>query len=225
MKIKTLIAFLLIGGSLFFSSCGSYKASRDAILKIEKGMSKREITNLLGNPDYRRFDHEYEQWEFIKVDPLYGTRTIILVDFLDDKVTNMDSFNGGDVTQTPAPPVAVYPPNDIEYDRPRPPYNNHMRPGRIINDRDFQQLYNTVKSKPFKDDQLELLVVGVADRYFSCQQCIRLMSIYTFDDDKLKVLDIVAPRIADPENYEDIVRSLSFLSSQDKVRKMFSGSR
>lgn len=91
MKIKTLIAVLLIGGSLFFSSCGSYKASRDAILKIEKGMSKREITNLLGNPDYRRFDHEYEQWEFIKVDPLYGTRTIILVDFLDDRVTNMDS--------------------------------------------------------------------------------------------------------------------------------------
>ena len=51
------------------------------------------------------------------------------------------------------------------------------------------------------------------------------MSIYTFDDDKLKVLDIVAPRIADRENYEDIVDSLDFLSSQDKVRKMFAGSR
>ena len=222
MKIKTLIAFLLIGGSLFFSSCGSYQSNKNAIQRIEKGMSKREITNLLGNPDYRRFDHEYEQWEFRKTDIL-GT-TIILVDFQNDRVTNMDSFSG-DADQTPVPPVAVYPPNDIEYDRPRPPYNNHVRPGRIINDRDFQQLYNTVKSKPFKDDQLELLSRGVADRYFSCQQCIRLMSIYTFDDDKLNVLDIVAPRIADPENYEDIVRSLSFLSSQDKVRKMFSGSR
>lgn len=222
MKIKTLIVLLLIGGSLFFSSCGSYQTNRNAIQRIEKGMSKREITNLLGNPDYRRFDHEYEQWEFRKVDIL-GT-TIILIDFQNDRVTNMDSFSG-DVDQTPVPPVAVYPPNDIEYDRPRPPYNNHMRPGRIINDRDFQKLYNTVKSKPFKDDQLELLSIGVADRYFSCQQCIRLMSIYTFDDDKLNVLDIVAPRIADPENYEDIVRSLSFLSSQDKVRKMFSGPR
>lgn len=75
------------------------------------------------------------------------------------------------------------------------------------------------------NDQLELLSIGVGNRYFSCQQCIRLMSIYTFDDDKLKVLDIVAPRIADRENYEDIVDSLDFLSSQDKVRKMFAGSR
>ena len=77
MKIKTLIALLLIGGSLFFSSCGSYQTNRNAIQRIEKGMSKREITNLLGNPDYRRFDHEYEQWEFRKVDIL-GT-TIILI--------------------------------------------------------------------------------------------------------------------------------------------------
>ena len=123
------------------------------------------------------------------------------------------------------PPVAVYPPNEIGHDRPLPPHDNHVRPGRVISNNDFQQLYNRVKSKPFKDDQLELLSIGVGNRYFSCQQCIRLMSIYTFDDDKLKVLDIVAPRIADRENYEDIVDSLDFLSSQDKVRKMFAGSR
>lgn len=223
MKVKAIIALSVIIGTCFFSSCGTYKTTREAILKIENGMSKREITNLLGSPDYRRFDHEYEQWEFIKIDPIYG-QTVVLIDFVDGRVTNMDSFSG-DAAPTPAPPVAVYPPNEPGYDRPRPPHNNHVRPGRIINDSDFQQLYNKVKSKPFKDDQLELLAIGVANRYFSCQQSIKLMSIYTFDDDKLKVLDIVAPRIADPENYEDIVRSLSFLSSQDKVRKMFSGSR
>lgn len=225
MKIKSIITFSLIIGSLFLCSCGTYKSSRDAILKIEKGMSKREITNLLGNPDYRRFDHDIEQWEFIKTDPIWGNRTIILVDFLDGRVTNMDSFNGDNVAQTPAPPIAVYPPNDIEYDRPQPPHNNHGRPGRVISDNDFQQLYNKVKSKPFKDDQLELLSIGVGNRNFSCRQCIKMMSIYTFDDDKLLVLDIMEPRIIDRENYEDIIRSLSFISSQDKVRKMFSGPR
>ena len=38
------------------------------------------------------------------------------------------------------------------------------------------------------------------------------MSIYTFDDDKLKVLQILATRIADKENYEKIINSLAFLS-------------
>lgn len=225
MKVKAIIVLSLLIGTFFFSSCGSYKTTKDAILKIEKGMSKREIINLLGYPDFRRFDHEYEQWEFIKVDPLYGTRTVILVDFLNDKVTNMDSFNGDNAPQTPVPPVAIYSPNEIKYDRPLPPHNNHVCPGKVISKNDFQQLYNRIKSKPFKDDQLELLSIEVGNRYFSCQQCIRLMSIYTFDDDKLKVLDIVAPRIADRENYEDIVDSIDFLSSQDKVRKMFAGSR
>ena len=215
MKVKPVIALSLLIGAFFFSSCGTYKTTRDAIFKIEKGMSKREITNLLGNPDFRRFDHEYEQWEFVKVDPLNGNRTVILVDFLEDRVINMDSFDSDKTSQPSAPPVAVYPPHN----------NQGHRPGRVISDSDFQQLYNRVKSKPFKDDQLELLSIGVGNRYFSCRQCIRLMSIYTFDDDKLKVLDIVAPQIADRENYEEVVESLDFLSSRDKARKMFAGLR
>jgi hypothetical protein len=46
------------------------------------------------------------------------------------------------------------------------------------------------------------------------------MSIYTFDDDKLEVLEIVAPHIVDSENYEDIIKSLSFLSSEEKANKI-----
>lgn len=224
MKVKVLITLFLVAGSLFLSSCGTYKASRDAILKIEKGMSKREVTNLLGNPDYRRFDHDLEQWEFIKVDQLFGTKTIILVDFDNDRVVNMDSFDGNN-NPAPVPPITVYPPNDMDYDRPQPPVYNHARPGRSMNEKDFNELYNKVRAKPFKDDQLELLAVGAVNNFFTCKQCIRLMSIYTFDDDKLKVLELIAPHIVDRENYEDIIDSLTFLSSEEKVRKIFSRSR
>lgn len=141
-------------------------------------------------PDYRRFDHDFEQWEFIKADQLMGTRTIILVDFDNDRVVNMDSFDGNS-NPTPVPPLAICPPKDMDYDRPLPPTHNHGRPGRSMNERDFKELYNKVKAKPFKDDQLELL----------------------------------APHIVDRENYEEIIGSLSFLSSEEKVHKIFSGSR
>lgn len=51
------------------------------------------------------------------------------------------------------------------------------------------------------------------------------MSIYTFDDDKLEVLEIVAPRIVDSENYEDIIKSLSFISSEEKAEKILRRAR
>lgn len=48
-----------------------------------------------------------------------------------------------------------------------------------MSDSEFQFLYNKVKSKSFKDEQMELLQMGCQDCRFSCAQCRRMMSIYT----------------------------------------------
>ena len=223
MKTKTFIALSLVICSVVLCSCGSYMTGKSAVMKIEKGMTKKEIVSLLGDPDFRRFDEQYEEWEYKKVNPLTAETTIIIVDFIHERVSNMNSFNGG---SHPNPPVAVYPPGDIDYGKPTPPHpNGHGKPSRAVSDGEFQQLYNKVKQKPFKDDQLELLEMGVSNKYFTCKQCIRLMSIYTFDDDKLEVLEIVAPRIVDSENYEDIIKSLSFISSEEKAEKILRRAR
>lgn len=107
--------------------------------------------------------------------------------------------------------------------RPEHPQHQH-RPNRhhseIMNESDFQYLYDKVKSKPFDDDKLELLSVGVLSNHFTCRQCIKIMSVFTFDDKKLKVLDIMATHITDKENYERILDSLSFSSSRDKAKDM-----
>lgn len=213
MKVKSIILLTIVIGSLF--SCGT--TSKTALMKIEKNMSKREVTNLLGSPDYRRFDKDMEEWEYIKQDPLSTTKTIIIINFENDKVIFLNSFNGTEYTE---PPMAVYPPNAGPGSIPIPP---NARPGQAENryEREFQQLYDKVKKTPFKEDQLEVLRMGSKNKRFTCEQCIRLMSIYPFDDDRLDVLKIVAPRIVDGENYVEIINSLSFLSSQDKARKLF----
>lgn len=89
-----------------------------------------------------------------------------------------------------------------------------------MNERDFLSLYNKVKSKPFKDDQLDLLEAGIGNRGLSCKQCVRMMSIYRFDDDKLEVLKILAPNISDRENYDEIINALDFISSEEKARSI-----
>ena len=182
-------------------------------------MTQEEVTKLLGRPDYRRFDEQGEQWEYRKGGGIGHYGTTILIDFKNNLVSNLDSFES-----VPTPPaVAVCPPAQVESTvAPRPPHHNGHRPNypQITSDNDFQQLYNKIKQKPFKDEQLDILSLAAGHRWFSCQQCVRLMSIYTFDDDKLKVLQILATRIADKENYDKIINSLDFLSSEDKAKEM-----
>lgn len=224
MKTRTFIALALIISSFSLCSCGTYMSSKSAILKIEKGMSKKEVVGLLGEPNFRRFDEQVEQWEYKKEGLLSSETTIIIVDFINGRVSNMNSFNGDSY---PNPPVAVYPSDPIDYETsPYPSHpKGHGRPFKAVSEGDFQQLYSKIKQKPFKDDQLELLEMGVNNRYFTCKQCIRLMSIYSFDDEKLKVLEIVAPHIIDMENHEDIIKSLSFISSEEKAHKILRQAR
>ena len=86
-----------------------------------------------------------------------------------------------------------------------------------MNEKNFQFLYKIIKKKSFDDDRLEILSVGVLDNYFTCQQCVRLMSLYKFDDDKLKILRIMTGHIVDLKNHNDILKQLDFGSNRRKA--------
>lgn len=64
---------------------------------------------------------------------------------------------------------------------------------------------------------MKLLRAGVENKYFTCRQCARMMSLYAFDDDRLEVLRLFAPRIVDKENYDVVERALDSLIERDKV--------
>ena len=105
----------------------------------------------------------------------------------------------------------------VEVLQHRPHPNRPIPKVHIMNERDFQFLYKTIKKKSFDDDRIELLSVGVLDNYFTCQQCIRLMSIFKFDDKKLEIIRIMAGHIVDLENHHDILISLDFESNRQKA--------
>ena len=58
---------------------------------------------------------------------------------------------------------------------------------------------------------MELLSVGVVNNYFTCKQTARLMSIFTWDDEKMKVLRMISNRIVDRENGKEIIKTLGIL--------------
>lgn len=100
--------------------------------------------------------------------------------------------------------------------------NRHPSHGRnlIMNNRDFQYLYKVLKKKSFNSDRLELLSVGVLDNYFSCRQCAKIMSLCSFDGDRLEVFEIMVGHLVDLENADIIIESLNFKSNQEKAVKL-----
>lgn len=193
------------------TSCSSlfYDLKSDVLYNIQKGMSKQEVIKLLGEPKFRRFDRDLDEWEYSKCLSRNGYTTII-VNFEDGKVVAMDSFATYD--NPPVQSVTVAP-NEVIVSPPHTIYTKGMP------EVEFQRFYNKVKSRPFKDDQFEMIELG-SNNSLSCNQCARLMSIYTFDDDKMRVLRLFAPRIADRENYEEILNVLDSLFKRDDAKKL-----
>ena len=195
--IRLIIAGLVM--TMGFTSCSSlfYDAKADVLNSIQKGMSRQEVTKILGTPEYRRFDRDIEEWEYSRV--LSGksniTRTQIVVTFEGGRVVAMVS--GG-----------------VVIDSPVPVYVKGMHP------EDFRHFYERVKSRPFKDDQIEMMRTVARNNSLNCAQCASLMALYTFDDDKMKVLRIFASNIADPENYEAILDIIDSLFKKDDAKKI-----
>ena len=96
----------------------------------------------------------------------------------------------------------------------------HAKQGKAdkyMSAQEFDVLYRKVKEKAFKEQQMELIEIGSLDSRFACHQCRRIMEIFKFDDDKLRVLDIMAPHIVDKKNAPMLIDALTFESNKNKA--------
>lgn len=216
MKIRLVLWTLCL---VSFCGCGRFMMNKSALLKLEKGMTKEEVVVLLGEPDFRRFNREREEWEYKKENPVTSEKKVIVVGFINNRVSNMNSFDGNYI---PTPPVDVYPPEEVEADEsfvyPLPPKGQHTH-AYAMNNKDFELLYAGIEKEPFAKGRIQSLELAIVNKYFTSKQCVQLMSLFPFNGDKLKALHLLAPHILDSENYIEIVNSFPFSSDREKARE------
>lgn len=209
MKV-VIIAIVL----LTTTSCGVLDASlqRSRLAEsLHTGMTKREVVDLLGNPEFKRSYNGIEQWEYKKLHFISGAVTTILLDFQHDKVISFNSYAGA--TPSPAyPPIAICPPAPVE-EIPSLAYPTDDQAW-------FQELYQKVKDKPFKDERLKILREAARQSDFTCDEIVQLMKIFNFDDERLEALVILEPTIIDRENTDRIVDSMTFISGEEKAKNI-----
>lgn len=196
------------------TSCGVLDASlqRSRLAEsLHTGMTKREVVDLLGNPEFKRSYNGIEQWEYKKLHFISGAVTTILLDFQHDKVISFNSY-AGDTPSPTYPPIAICPPAPVE-EIPSLAYPTDDQKW-------FQELYQKVKDKPFKDERLKILREAARQSDFTCDEIVQLMKIFNFDDERLEALVILEPTIIDWENTDRIVDSMTFISGEEKAKNI-----
>ena len=208
--LKAIIATCI----LLFAICLS--ASAKGKKNVERGMTMQEVIAILGEPKARSFDEYGDKWEYIKSLGLSGDYKSIKVGFdRDGKViscnTELIRDNDNHVTANqPCPPA-------------RPSFGNNIRPddrmryGFCLDDASFSILYNKVKNASFSNNKFDLIEVASLGCYYSCQQVARMMKFFSFSNERLKVLRMMAPHIVDPQNAIDIYKVFNFDSEKKEA--------
>ena len=103
--------------------------------------------------------------------------------------------------------------------RDRKEQRNHER-ARVMRDKDFSMMYKIVKKASFNDNRIDIIRVAAIGSYFSSRQCAELLSLISFNDDKLKALEVMAPRLVDDKDVDRILKQFSFNRDKDKAMKI-----
>lgn len=221
MKRNELMA-LIATTILMFAVCMS--ASAKGKRNVERGMTKQEVIAILGEPKLTSFNIYGDKWEYAKSTNLFGDSKYITVFFdRSGKVveyntriieTNSQQPNGQQPQQPSLPPYdgGYYPNGGMNYDY-------------YLDDASFSKLYNKIKKTSFDDNKFDLIEVASLGCYYSCAQVVRIMKIFSFDDSKIKVLSMMAPRIVDLQNATDIYRIFTFDCDKEKAANILRNSR
>lgn len=127
-------------------------------------------------------------------------------------------FNGIGVTE-----IIVDGRDEIRPDnRPgRPGHGGHRpdydRYDRVMSDQLFQTFFDNVKNEPFEKDRIALINAALVSSDFTTAQCLQLVKFYTFDNERMKIMKMIYPRVVDKEAFFTVINVLTFSSNKEKM--------
>lgn len=105
-------------------------------------------------------------------------------------------------------------PGRPEHGGHRPAYDRY---DRVMNNQLFQTFFDNVKNEPFEKDRIALINAALASSDFTTDQCLQLVKFYTFDNERMKIMKMIYPRIVDKEAFFMVINSLTFSSNKKKM--------
>lgn len=157
-------------------------------MDINRGMTKEDVVNILGIPAYRSFNMTEEEWSYEIAQSLSEYINIRIL-FRNDKVIQMTSGSIKKISKT---------------------IDTHSDNNKI------EKLYNRIKEKHFDKERLEVLEFNIGRTYLNCKQAAHILSLFSFEENKINALKLIASKITDIENYEIILDVFFFNEEEAK---------
>lgn len=89
-----------------------------------------------------------------------------------------------------------------------------------MSDSEFSALLSSVKNESFESDMLSIVQISAKYNYFTVNQVVRLISLFSFSSGKLEVVKITYPNVIDRYNSHQIINAFTYSSDKEKVRQI-----
>jgi len=95
-------------------------------------------------------------------------------------------------------------------------YNSYARG---LSDREFDQVINAMQREWFETNRMKSASHIINSNFFTADQVKEMMSIFTFENNKLEIAKQAYSKTLDKENYRCVTDALSFSSSKEELAR------
>ena len=90
---------------------------------------------------------------------------------------------------------------------------------------DFKLLRSLLKEESFDNGRIKMIRVACIGNCFTSSQCADMLSLFSFDSNKLQALEYLAPCVVDKRACGVILKVFSFTSNRQKAEALLMGDR
>ena len=102
--------------------------------------------------------------------------------------------------------------------RPGKEMRGEPRP-RAMQDKDFKMMCEVVNDASFSGRKIGVIKVACISSYFTSNQCVKLLSMISFESDRLEALKVLRPRVLNIDA-RVIQEQFSFSSNKEEAMKI-----
>ncbi len=111
----------------------------------------------------------------------------------------------------PAQPAGQSQP--VQQEPPPPP------PCPTMDSEHFSSFISQLEQEPFPENKIDVLRTAARDNCFTVSQAIQIANVFHFDEDKLKAMKIVYPKLVDKQEVYRIYQVFTFPDTKEEFRE------